>query len=719
MARKRIAAVVAALLIFSILPGMALAAEVSLDLSRNAAAVGDSVAASGNAGPDEPVCIKAVDSFGSIVVFDIAVSASDGRYSYSFKVPRVSPGTLTVTAGCGKNVETKALQVSGEGSGALNSIAITKPAAKIIYTVGETLDISGLVVTGSYSDGSSKIEDIAVANISGFDSSKPVARQTLTVSLGDKTANYAVAISEPVTAVSDKNIIITNTPLTITVPENSENTGIQVPQNSPLPPIKAKSDQVEMTIAHGTVISGSDTLQLPEVKPSSSVKVAEAQKVDLVIQVGSGTNTITFDKPVRLLLKGQGNKSAGFIDNDGKFRRIGRPASLTGLAGDGDADAVAMVFEREGLQEGAVTSGSDLIIWTKHFTAFLAYTPVSFKPPVIAIPEIIEEILMLDEIIRSQTISSRGGIIKTAGAMLIFPSNAVSEDIKVSIKKLGKDSIPAIPSGLQLLGQAYEITADDKEIAFAKPVTVTLYFDPNKVDNGKHDAGIYCWSNNQWLLLEQVQANMETGKVSGTVNHFSKFALLLSEKSETASDQRPPSQEAFQPVKVECIDITGHWAEKFIRQLLATGAVSGYPDGTFKPDNTVTRAEFITMAVKAFELKPRSGKVFTDISRHWAKDSISTAAAHGIVSGYDETVFGPDDPVTREQMAVVISKAARLSGGEGKTYADSSQIADWAREAVAAASGKNIIRGYPDNTFGPRADATRAEAVTVIVKALN
>ena len=67
----------------------------------------------------------------------------------------------------------------------------------------------------------------------------------------------------------------------------------------------------------------------------------------------------------------------------------------------------------------------------------------------------------------------------------------------------------------------------------------------------------------------------------------------------------------------------------------------------------------------------------------------------------------------------MISKAANLSGGEGKTFADNNQIADWAKAAVAATSGKNIISGYPDNTFRPKANATRAEAVAVIVKTLN
>ena len=602
----------------------------------------------------------------------------------------------------------------------LESIEIAKPAAKLIYSVGETLDITGLEVTGHYDDGSSRVEDVSTSTISGFDSSKPVARQTLTISIGDKIATYTVTICESVTAADDGIITVDpNTPLIITVPEDVANTGIGVSQNSPLPLVRIDTNQVDMNIASGTTVSGSDTIQLPEVMLASSVNVAGAQKVELVIQAGSNTDSITFSKPIRLLLKGQGTKSAGFIDNDGKFRAISKPAFLKGLTGEGDVDAVVEIFEKEEIQEGAVASGQDLIIWTMHFTRFITYIPLSAVLPIYDIPEIWDKFVEFEQIIRSQVMSSRGGIIKIAEAMFVFLNNAVSEDIEVSIKKPSKDNIPPVSSEFKLLGEVYEITTD-KKVTFNKPVTITLYFDQDEVDKDKYVAGIYCWSNKEWVLLDQVKADMETGKVSGTVNHFSMFAVLLSEKSEIATnEEKEPVKEVVTPVKRSLKDITGHWAEANINKLANTGAIGGYPDGTFKPDNKITRAEFAATLVIAFKLGPRSGKVFSDTSGHWAQDAITTVAAHGIISGYNETNFGPDDLITREQMAVMISKAACLSSGEGKTFADSNQIADWAKAAVAAASYKNIISGYPDNSFGPQANATRAEAVTVIVKALD
>lgn len=728
MVKKRIAIMVVALLIFSILPGLALGAGVSLDLSKSSAAIGDSITTSGSTGPNEWVSIKVVDSSGSIVVFDLIKSNSSGDYSYSFKIPRVSPGNLTVVAGCGSNVDNKTLLVSGGGSASLSSIGITKSAAKVIYTVGESLDISGLEVTGYYNDDSSRVEDITPANISGFDSSKAVAQQTLIIRVANKTATYIVTISEPVTAAENGTISITNIPLIITLPKDTINTGIEFPQNSPLPPVKIESDQVEMTISNGTTVSGSDTIQLPEVKPSSSVDVAGAQSVDLVIEVGSNTNAITFNKPVRLVLKGQGKRSAGFIDNDGEFHTISKPEFLNGFISDGDVDAVTKLFEEKEMQEGAVDYRQDLIIWTKHFTQFIAYTPPGDTGPggpgeqsldVIPLPGF-GDFSEYDEVTRSQVISSRGGIIKIEDIMLIFPANAVSEDIKVTIKKMRKDKIPSVSSRFKLLGTAYEITTDKKDIEFKKPVTITLSFDQDEVDKEKYDVGIYsCGSDERWEILDQVKANLDSGKASGSVNHFSIFAVFRTEKGEIAVVEEQPVQDVLTPVKSGLNDIANHWAEQFISQLVEMGAVSGYPDGTFKPDNTITRAEFATMLVKAFKIKPERGNIFSDTREHWAEDGISAAAAHGIVSGYNEATFGPDDLITREQMAVMISKAANLNGGEGKIFADNAQIADWAVDAVAATTSKNIISGYPDNTFRPKAHATRAEAVTVIVKAFN
>lgn len=162
-------------------------------------------------------------------------------------------------------------------------------------------------------------------------------------------------------------------------------------------------------------------------------------------------------------------------------------------------------------------------------------------------------------------------------------------------------------------------------------------------------------------------------------------------------------------------DIKGHWAEAQIKQMAAEGIVKGYPDGTFRPDGLITRAEFAVMVVQAFKLSNNKGQTFTDTDGHWAEEIIGTASANGIVSGYSDDLFGPDDPITREQMAVMIVKAAQLTDSTaGKNFADSQEISDWADEAVKIAAAYQLISGYPDNTFQPQNNTTRAEAAAVL-----
>ncbi|HZK43767.1 MAG TPA: S-layer homology domain-containing protein [Syntrophomonadaceae bacterium] len=167
-------------------------------------------------------------------------------------------------------------------------------------------------------------------------------------------------------------------------------------------------------------------------------------------------------------------------------------------------------------------------------------------------------------------------------------------------------------------------------------------------------------------------------------------------------------------------DIHGHWAEQTINKMLGKEITTGYPDGTFKPDNSITRAEFATIVAKAFELEAKPGKVFADTEKHWAKDTISIVAAHGISSGYSDKEFGPDDFITREQMTVMAVKAAKLTELiNKKTFADSQNISDWAKDSVDLAVGNDLITGYPDNTFKPKGNASRAEAAVVLYKSMS
>ena len=186
-----------------------------------------------------------------------------------------------------------------------------------------------------------------------------------------------------------------------------------------------------------------------------------------------------------------------------------------------------------------------------------------------------------------------------------------------------------------------------------------------------------------------------------------------------SSDPVNSDNEEEKQEELNLTDIAGHWAEDNIKELVALGAVNGYPDGTFRPNDIITRAEFAVILVKALKLEPQNGKVFADTAGHWAEEAVATAEYYGIVSGYNANTFGVKDPITREQMAAMMVRAVKLTPvTEELTFIDNDKISDWASEAVAAAVNNGIINGYPDKTLRPQGNATRAEAVTVINNAL-
>ncbi len=172
-------------------------------------------------------------------------------------------------------------------------------------------------------------------------------------------------------------------------------------------------------------------------------------------------------------------------------------------------------------------------------------------------------------------------------------------------------------------------------------------------------------------------------------------------------------------VKAQMSDISGHWAEAAIRELISKNLINGYLDGTFKPNNNITRAEFIKILDGAFSLDSDAESKFEDIKGHWAKEYIDDAAGLGIINGYSETVFAPDNNITREEMAKIMSGVLKLEEKAELSFADKEKIAEWATEFVQEAVKAEIIKGYEDNTFRPQNNATRAEAATMILRAME
>lgn len=173
-------------------------------------------------------------------------------------------------------------------------------------------------------------------------------------------------------------------------------------------------------------------------------------------------------------------------------------------------------------------------------------------------------------------------------------------------------------------------------------------------------------------------------------------------------------------------DIAGHWAEDNIQKALELGIASGYKDDTFRPDRSITRAEFCKFVISALGYSPVNNPQLSFKDRRdipaWAGGYVARAVEKGIVSGYGDGRFKPAREITREEMASMLVRAMDLQreaddkNNVWLNFRDYRQIQSWARGAVVVAVEKGLIKGYADNTFGPLRKASRAEAVTMLIK---
>lgn len=174
-------------------------------------------------------------------------------------------------------------------------------------------------------------------------------------------------------------------------------------------------------------------------------------------------------------------------------------------------------------------------------------------------------------------------------------------------------------------------------------------------------------------------------------------------------------------------DVIDHWAENKVRHLVELGAIEGYPDGTFQPEDTITRAEFSAVICRALgldELDEMEWGTFQDVEGHWGEEWIESLVSEGIIdSNIYGTSYKPDEPITRQEISMmtvrIFEPDSNGSGEEDIPFKDVDKVGTEFYEYVAQAYHREIITGYPDNTFKPEGSATRAEAAVMAVRSLE
>jgi len=197
-------------------------------------------------------------------------------------------------------------------------------------------------------------------------------------------------------------------------------------------------------------------------------------------------------------------------------------------------------------------------------------------------------------------------------------------------------------------------------------------------------------------------------------------------KPKPNSESNPKSNSTTNPKpQVKLTDVPAmHWAATAIAEAVELGIITGYSDGTFRPNKDVSRVELAAMLARALKLEGKwDGSTFADANKipAWAKDFVSQVVSAGIITGYVDGTFRAEQQVTRTEMVAMIARALDLPTNTTAKlkFTDAGQISAWARPYVAALFDAGLIKGRDNNMFAPQAKATRAEVVVLIIAMLE
>ena len=231
-----------------------------------------------------------------------------------------------------------------------------------------------------------------------------------------------------------------------------------------------------------------------------------------------------------------------------------------------------------------------------------------------------------------------------------------------------------------------------------------------------------------WYTDKNLTAEYDfTSKVTGS---FTLYAKWNEDKTNDETEATPAPTDEPQPTakSMPFTDVNiGDWFYNDVQYVYENGLMNGVSGTEFAPNETITRGMFVTILYR-MDGEPSTGaSAFTDVpSGAYYANAVAWASVNGIVKGYSDTEYAPDDAVTREQAAAILFRYAAYKG-ESPTgawviqlgYTDLSDISDWAAEGVMFCNMKNIMAGRDSGEFDPQSDITRAEGAAVFERYLN
>ncbi len=217
------------------------------------------------------------------------------------------------------------------------------------------------------------------------------------------------------------------------------------------------------------------------------------------------------------------------------------------------------------------------------------------------------------------------------------------------------------------------------------------------------------WLNedeNRWIYIEE-GIDRDSNTINIKLKPLTKFAIFQS------------------PYIIDFNDMDKHWSNDYVKPLLAMGIINGYEDHSFRPNSNITRGEFSKIIIEALNISSNeinNNETFSDSNDMplWAKNYIALANENNIISGYEDGTVKPNNIMTRSEMSTALSKILPKSQIETDfKFDDQDEIPDWALDGIRICIENGILNGYDDNTIRPNAYVTRGETCKMVYMLLK
>ncbi|MFC5648356.1 S-layer homology domain-containing protein [Paenibacillus solisilvae] len=301
-----------------------------------------------------------------------------------------------------------------------------------------------------------------------------------------------------------------------------------------------------------------------------------------------------------------------------------------------------------------------------------------------------------------------GGTLQWKGVAAIeVPAGAFTGSGTLSARLLPEGEQPAV-NDYQAVSPIVELLNSAGSV-FTAPVQLTFNYNAAALTGDDTEPAIYYFNEQQKRWIYVGGTDNGDGTITVSVNHFTKYAVF-----------------AVHPKKFA--DLTGHWSESYASRLIGMNSMNGFVDGTFRPNDLVTRAQFARILADSLGLKASlsSSQPFADASSFpaWALNGIEAVKEAGLMQGSqagNQAYFNPNQQMTRAEIAVVIAHLLASTETDDKQmeYKDAADIPQWAQASVDRIQSKQVMTGFPDQTFRPAAHVTRGETAKVIALLLD